>query len=58
VEDFLFQCCVDLATDTGLPVKLHLGYPTGASALRFARVCDHVREVVPVVQANPSATAG
>jgi uncharacterized protein len=56
VEDFLLQRCIDLATDVGLPVKLHLGYLAGYNNPRFRHVRDHVRDVVQLVQANPAST--
>jgi hypothetical protein len=56
VEDFLLQRCIDLATDAGLPVKLHLGYLAGVGSPAFPHVYDHVRDVVGVVQANPATT--
>ncbi|MFZ2049503.1 MAG: amidohydrolase family protein [Solirubrobacteraceae bacterium] len=56
VEDFLFQRCLDLATDAGLPVKIHLGYLDGYHNPRFRHVYDHVRDVTPIVQANPATT--
>jgi hypothetical protein len=56
VEDFLFQRCLELATDAGLPVKLHLGYLDGTHHPQFRHVFDHVRDVVDIVQANPRTT--
>jgi hypothetical protein len=56
VEDFLLQRCIELATDAGLPVKLHLGYLAGVGYAAFRHVYDHVRDIVPVVQANPATT--
>lgn len=56
VEDFLFQRCVDLATAAGLPVKLHLGYLAANGDRRLRHVYDHVRDVTPIVQANPRTT--
>jgi predicted TIM-barrel fold metal-dependent hydrolase len=56
VEDFLLQRCIDLATDAGLPVKIHLGHLGGVGHPSYRHVFDHVRDVVPLVQANPSTT--
>jgi hypothetical protein len=56
VEDFLFQRCIDLATEAELPVKIHLGYLDGSHNPQFPHVFDHVRDVTPIVQANPSTT--
>lgn len=56
VEDFLLQRCIDLATDAGLPVKIHLGYLGGVGCPTFPYVYDHVRDIVPVVQGNPATT--
>lgn len=56
VEDFLFQRCVDLATDAGLAVKMHLGYLDGISHPPFRHVFDDVRDMTPIVQANPQTT--
>jgi hypothetical protein len=56
VEDFLFQRCIDLATESELPVKIHLGYLNGNHHPQFRHVFDHVRDVTPIVQANPGTT--
>jgi predicted TIM-barrel fold metal-dependent hydrolase len=56
VEDFLFQRCIDLATDAGLPVKIHLGVLEGDRNPQFPHVFDHVRDITPIVQANPRTT--
>jgi len=56
VEDFLFRRCLALATEAGLPVKLHLGYLDGNDSPQLAHVFDHVRDVAPIVQANPRTT--
>lgn len=56
VEDFLFQRCIEMATDAGLPVKIHLGYLDGINNPQFPHVFDHVRDVAPIVQANPRTT--
>jgi hypothetical protein len=53
VEDFLFDRCVRLATDRGLPVKLHLGSFAGNSQPRLGDLASHVRDVTPLVQAYP-----
>jgi predicted TIM-barrel fold metal-dependent hydrolase len=53
VEDFLFQRCVDLATDCGLPVKMHLGYLDGNRQPQLQWVRDHVNAVGRIVDANP-----
>lgn len=52
VEDFLFQRCVDLATEAGLPVKLHLGHLAGNFDPPFRHILDHVRDLIPFLQAN------
>jgi predicted TIM-barrel fold metal-dependent hydrolase len=56
VEDFLFARCVELATEAGLPVKLHLGTLAGNGQARLAGVYDHVAEVTPLVQRHPATT--
>jgi hypothetical protein len=56
VEDFLFQRCVELATDAGLPVKLHLGQLGAVQLVQYDHVFDDVRDVVSLVQANPRTT--
>ncbi len=56
VEDYLLQRCIELATDAGLPVKVHLGYLSGTHNPQFRHVFDHVRDVVDIVQANPRTT--
>ncbi|HEV7941462.1 MAG TPA: amidohydrolase family protein [Solirubrobacteraceae bacterium] len=56
VEDFLFQRCLDLATEAGLPVKIHLGYLDGHHHPQFRHVYDHVRDITPIVQANRSTS--
>ncbi|MGA8355234.1 MAG: amidohydrolase family protein [Solirubrobacteraceae bacterium] len=56
VEDFIFQRCINLATDAGLPVKIHLGYLDGSHHPQFRHVFDHVRDMTPIVQANPATT--
>jgi hypothetical protein len=56
VEDFLLQRCIELATDAGLPVKLHLGQLAATHNPMFPHVLDHPRDVVGLVQANPATT--
>jgi predicted TIM-barrel fold metal-dependent hydrolase len=56
VEDFLLRCCLALATEAGLPVKLHLGYLDGNGNAQLRHVFDHVRDVTPLVQAHPRTT--
>lgn len=53
VEDFLLQRCLEHATATGLPVKLHLGTLDRNANRQLRHVYDHVRDVTPLVQANP-----
>jgi uncharacterized protein len=56
VEDFLLQRCVNLATDAGLPVKLHLGYLAGVGNPSLGHIFTDVGDVLPFVQANPTTT--
>ena len=56
VEDYLFQRCIEPATDAGLPVKLHLGQLGSVHQPAYRHVFDHVRDMVPIVQANPRTT--
>jgi hypothetical protein len=56
VEDFLFQRCLDLATQAHLPVKIHLGYLDGTGHRQFGHTLDHVRDIIPIVQGNPDTT--
>lgn len=56
MEDFIFQRCLDLVTDAGLPVKVHLGYLAGTHHSQFRHVFDHVRDITPIVQANRRTT--
>lgn len=41
IEDYLFAYCLGLATDAGLPVKLHTGYMAGANRMPLERVRDN-----------------
>lgn len=56
VEDFLFHHSVGLATDHGLPVKLHLGYLAGNRRRELRHVFDHVTDVAPLLHAHPRTT--
>jgi uncharacterized protein len=56
VEDFLLQRCLDLVTEAGLPVKIHLGQLGGSDAPAYRHVFDDVVDVVSLVQANPRTT--
>lgn len=53
VEDFLFRRCLELATDAGLPVKLHLGALAMHSRTQFRQVFTHVAGVTSLVQRHP-----
>ena len=56
VEDFLVERCVDLATEHGLPFKLHLGHLAGTGRPELRWVPGHVADVIPLVQAHPHTT--
>lgn len=50
VQDYLFDVCVRLATDRGLPVKLHLGTLSGNRNPQLVHVPDHVRAATTLAQ--------
>jgi hypothetical protein len=56
VEDFLFRRCIELATEAGLPVKLHLGTLAGNGQPRLTGVYGDVADVTPLVQRHPATT--
>ena len=56
VEDFLLRCCLDLATDQHLPVKLHMEYLYGNRQPQMQWVFKHVCDITPLVQENPHTT--
>jgi uncharacterized protein len=60
VEDFLFRRCVELATQAGLPVKLHLGSlssPWGQTGDRHLRhIFNCVADVTRLIQEYPRTT--
>jgi hypothetical protein len=56
VEDFLFDVCVRLATDHGLPVKLHLGYLDSIAQPELRFVHEHVQAAIELAQAYPATT--
>jgi hypothetical protein len=56
VEDFLLVRCIELATEHGLPFKLHLGHLAGTSRPQLRWVPHHVADVVPLVQGHPRTT--
>lgn len=56
VEDFLFDVCVRLATENGLPVKLHLGYLDSIAQPEYAFVADHVRAASELAATYPGTT--
>lgn len=56
IEDFLVERCVQLATEHGLPFKLHLGHLAGTSRPELRWVPHHVADVIPFVQAHPHTT--
>lgn len=47
VEDFLVERCVALATEHGLPFKLHLGHLAGTARPELRWVPHHVADVIP-----------
>lgn len=53
VEDFLFLRCLALATDYGLPVKLHLGHLASNRLEPLRWVPQHVTDVIPIIQSHP-----
>jgi uncharacterized protein len=55
VEDFLFDVCVRLAGERGLPVKIHFGtlHCNGQPQLRHVR--DHVDAAIELAQRYPQA---
>jgi uncharacterized protein len=53
VEDFLLGRCIELATEHGLPLKLHLGHLAGTSRPELRWVPRHVADVVPLVHGHP-----
>jgi hypothetical protein len=53
VEDYLFSRCVALATQHGLPVKLHLGYLAGNREPRLRDLAQHVTQVTDLVLSYP-----
>jgi hypothetical protein len=56
VQDFLFLHCLDLATEWHLPVKLHLGYLSGARRAAFPYISRHVDAVARILEAHPTTT--
>lgn len=56
VEDFLFRRCVELATERGLPVKLHLGSLAHTEDPHLREIYDCVADVTRLVQEYPRTT--
>ena len=56
VEDFLFRHCVNLATEAGLPVKLHMGTLARNWDPHLTDCHACVTDVTPLVQEYPRTT--
>lgn len=56
VEDFLFRRCLELATEAGLPVKLHLGSLAHNGNPHLCEIYGCVADVTRLVQEYPRTT--
>jgi uncharacterized protein len=56
VEDFLLERCIELATEYGLPFKLHVGQLAGTARPELRWVARHIADVVPLVHGHPRTT--
>lgn len=56
VQDFLFRYCVQKATETGLPVKLHTGYYAGHNSMPLTRLRQNAGDLCPLLKDFPDTT--
>jgi uncharacterized protein len=56
LEDHLFWAAVDMATEAGLPVKLHTGYYAGQNGMPLTRVAQNAGSAAELCRRSPQAS--